>query len=197
MLHWLWLGMTGGSLLYGCLTGSPGALLPAALEGVATAVRLSLKLLAGYLFFCGMMEIGRGIGLEEKMTALLKPFLRLLMPTLRQEEALRAASMNLTANLLGLGNAATPAGVEAVRLMDLRQAEEPRVRHALYMLLILNATGVQLLPTTVLTLRVAAGSAAPNSILAPTLACTALSTLVGAGLGLLCMRRSLRREAKR
>ena len=77
------------------------------------------------------------------------------------------------------------------------QEQNPQVRHALYMLLILNATGLQLFPTTVLTLRVAAGSADPNAILLPTLACTAFSTLVGAGLGLLCYRLSGRREGRK
>ena len=105
-------------------------------------------------------------------------------------------TLNLTANLLGLGNAATPSGMEAVRRMEEEQEQNPQVRHALYMLLILNATGLQLFPTTVLTLRVAAGSAQPNAILLPTLACTALSTLAGAGLGLLCYRLSRRREER-
>ena len=107
-----------------------------------------------------------------------------------------AIALMRESGLLGLGNAATPSGMEAVRRMEEEQEQNPQVRHALYMLLILNATGLQLFPTTVLTLRVAAGSAQPNAILLPTLACTALSTLAGAGLGLLCYRLSRRREER-
>ena len=184
--------MMAASLLYGCLTGRAGALLPAALDGASSAVSLSLRLMAGYLFFCGLMEIMKELRLPEKLAR----FLRRVMPTLRGEEARQAVTLNLTANLLGLGNAATPSGIEAVRRMEEEQEQNPQVRHALYMLLILNATGLQLFPTTVLTLRVAAGSAQPNAILLPTLACTALSTLAGAGLGLLCYRLSCRREER-
>ena len=193
LLSWIWLGMMAASLLYGCLTGRAGALLPAALDGASSAVSLSLRLMAGYLFFCGLKELR----LPEKLARLLRPFLRRVMPTLRGEEARQAVTLNLTANLLGLGNAATPSGIEAVRRMEEEQEQNPQVRHALYMLLILNATGLQLFPTTVLTLRVAAGSAQPNAILLPTLACTAFSTLVGAGLGLLCYRLSGRREGRK
>ena len=153
--------------------------------------------MAGYLFFCGLMEIMKELRLPEKLARLLQPILRRVMPTLRGEEARQAVTLNLTANLLGLGNAATPSGMEAVRRMEEEQKQNPQVRHALYMLLILNATGLQLFPTTVLTLRVAAGSAQPNAILLPTLACTALSTLAGAGLGLLCYRLSRRREGRK
>ena len=197
LLSWIWLGMMAASLLYGCLTGRAGALLPAALDGASSAVSLSLRLMAGYLFFCGLMEIMKELCLPEKLARLLRPFLRRVMPTLRGEEARQAVTLNLTANLLGLGNAATPSGMEAVRRMEEEQEQNPQVRHALYMLLILNATGLQLFPTTVLTLRVAAGSAQPNAILLPTLACTALSTLAGAGLGLLCYRLSRRREGRK
>ncbi len=197
LLSWIWLGMMAASLLYGCLTGRAGALLPAALDGASSAVSLSLRLMAGYLFFCGLMEIMKELRLPEKMARLLRPFLRFVMPTLKGEKARQAVTLNLTANLLGLGNAATPTGIEAVRQMDGEQEHDPRVRHALYMLLILNATGLQMFPTTVLTLRVAAGSADPNAILLPTLACTAFSTLVGAGLGLLCYRLSGRREGRK
>ena len=149
LLSWIWLGMMAASLLYGCLTGRAGALLPAALDGASSAVSLSLRLMAGYLFFCGLMEIMKELRLPEKLARLLRPFLRRVMPTLRGEEARQAVTLNLTANLLGLGNAATPSGIEAVRRMEEEQEQNPQVRHALYMLLILNATGLQLFPTTV------------------------------------------------
>ena len=185
-LQWIWIAMILFSLIYGLLTGQAASLLPAALEGASSAVSLTLRLLSGYLFFCGMMELVKALHLPEKLARLLRPLLRFLMPGLRNNESYQAVSMNLTANLLGLGNAATPTGMEAVRLMDAENTAASR--HAVWMLLILNATSLQLLPTTVLTLRIAAGSAQPNAILLPTLACTAFSTIVGVGAALLCRR---------
>ncbi|MDD6143248.1 MAG: hypothetical protein PUD16_07120 [bacterium] len=101
------------------------------------------------------------------------------MPSVRSEETREAIALNLSMNALGLGNAATPQGIRAVRLISEEEKHAPAVRHDLYMLLILNATGLQLLPTTVLTLRIAAGSANAQAVVAPVLLCTAVSTLVG------------------
>lgn len=178
--------MMGCSLLFGCLTGKAAALLPALLGGAASAVSLSLRLLSGYLLFCGLIEIMKGLGWPERLSCAMRPLLKRLMPGVRGEAAWQAVTLNLTANLLGLGNAATPTGIEAVRLMDEESDRSPAARRAIQMLLILNATGLQLIPTTVLTLRVAAGSAAPNAVLLPTLACTGLSAAAGVLLGLIC-----------
>lgn len=186
MLQWLFLLMILLSLLYGLLTGRAALLLPAALEGASNAVSLTLRLLSGYLFFMGMMEPVKTLRLHEKLARFLRPVLGFLMPGLHDPAIPNAVSLNLTANLLGLGNAATPTGMEAVRLMDAENT--PASRHAIFMLLILNATGLQLLPTTVLTLRIAQSSANPNAILLPTLLCTGFSTLVGISLALLCRK---------
>ena len=104
--------------------------------------------------------------------------------------------MNLSMNVLGLGNAATPMGLEAMRHLAAEQALQPAIRHDRNMLLILNATSLQLLPTTVLTLRAAAGSADVNAVVLPTVLCTAFSTVVGVLLGLMCRRWEERKHAE-
>lgn len=186
LLQWLWFGMMGASLMYALATGRAEGMLDAALSGTGGAVWLSLRLCAGYMFFCGLVEILKALRVPEQISRALKPMLQKIMPGVPDEQARQAVCLNLTANLLGLGNAATPTGMEAVRLLD--AARRPGARHAICMLLILNATSIQLLPTTVLSLRAAAGSAAPQAVLLPTFACTCLSTIVGVGLGLACMR---------
>lgn len=183
LLQYLWFGIVTASLLWGVLTNRAAQALPALLEGTDAAVKLSLKLAAGYLFFCGIMNIVNNLKTSFLNEKKLKPALSALMGHIDDPETRKAVSMNLTANLLGLGNAATPCGIRAAERLS-RQGN----KHALYMLLILNATGLQLLPTTVITLRIAAGSAQPNAVLLPTLAATAASTAVGAGLGILCRR---------
>ena len=177
LLSWIWLGMMAASLLYGCLTGRAGALLPAALDGASSAVSLSLRLMAGYLFFCGLMEIMKELRLPEKLARLLRPFLRRVMPTLRGEEARQAVTLNLTANLLGLGNAATPAGIQAARRMAVGCSGT--ASDELCRLVVLNTASVQLLPSTVAALRGGLGSAAPLDILPAVWLSSALSVTAG------------------
>lgn len=108
-----------------------------------------------------------------------------LFPGVTDDASWDAMSMNIAANLLGLGNAATPSGIEASK----RLAEQgPEGLRGLGMLLVLNNTGLQLIPTTVLALRQAAGSAAPARIWLPTLAASAISTVVGVTLMLLLQK---------
>lgn len=184
-LHLIWFMMMEISLLFSALQGNLQEMLNAALTGAENAVSLTLRLSAGYLLFSGLMEIAGALRLPKLLEKGLRPLMGRLMPCTRQEKAREAVTMNLSMNLLGVGNAATPLGIEAVRLMD-AQAESAGARRDLYMFLILNATSIQLLPTTVLTLRAAAGSADPNAVLLPTLACTAFSTAVGVGAGMIC-----------
>ncbi len=186
--------MTGGSLVYAAFCGRGPEMLAAALGATADAITLTLTLGAGYLLFCGWMKILQALGAPGALERLVYPALRVLMPGVRGKEARQAVCMNLSMNMLGLGNAATPQGMEAMRLMEEERKTAPCVEHDMYMLLILNATSIQLIPTTVLALRAAAGSADAGAIVLPSLVCTAVSTAVGAVLGLICRRR---REARR
>ncbi len=197
MLQAIWGGMMLLSIVYAMASGKAAALLPAALEGVQNAISLSLKLLAGYLFFCGMIEIVNALKAPEKMSRLLSPLLRFLFPSVRGQAAKDAIVMNFSANLLGLGNAATPMGILAMERMEEERGGDPAGLAAMYMFLVVNATSLQLIPTTILSLRVAAGSAAPAAVLGPTLLCTAVSTVVGIGSALLCARWRKNRYAVR
>lgn len=190
LLQSLWSGMIAASLLWAMMTGQGKAVLPAALEGCTAAITVSLQLLSGYLFFCGLIHIVNKLEIQHKLCQLTHPVMRRLLGSSASPQASEAVCMNLSANLLGLGNAATPFGMEAARLL-----EDDHCRHGLYFLLIINATSIQLLPTTVLTLRIAAGSAQPNAILLPSLLSTAASTLTGVLLGLCCRRFSEARHA--
>lgn len=151
----------------------PEAFLPALLEGGQKAVTLSLSLAAVYAVWMGLMQVLSDSGLSQKLEQALRPLVRKLFraPSPAAGEALAA---NLSANLLGLGGVATPYGVRAAALLS---GENSRHNHA--MLLVLNATSLQLLPTTVIALRETYGSAAAYDILLPSLLATLLSTLLG------------------
>ena len=183
------------SILYSCVNGTAGNILEAALAGAEKALTITLQLCAGYMLFCGLMEIARGVHMEKGLQRIMRPMLRKLMPNVHSEEARGTIALNLSMNVLGLGNAATPMGLEAMRRMEAERELRPNIRHDMYMLLILNATSIQLLPTTVLTLRTAAGSANVNAVLLPTILCTGFSTFAGVVLGLICRKVEEQRSA--
>ena len=176
MLQALFGGMAGLSLLYGVITGQGEAVAAAMLTGAEEAVQAAIAMAGGFAFFCGMTAILRRAGTVEMLGKKLSPLLsRLLGPEL-PPDALEPVLLNLSANLLGMGNAATPMGVEAARRMS--QGSE-RASNALCLFLVINSSSVQLLPATVIALRAAEGSANPGSITLPALAATAISTVVG------------------
>ena len=183
-MQWIWLAMMGLSLLYGGAAGKGSVLFEAALQGCLRAIRLTMELGAGYMFFSGMMEVARAAGAADVIQKWMMPLLRKLFP--QTPEASQKVALNLSMNFLGLGNAATPAGISAMSIMD-RSISRGSI-HDMRMFLILNATSIQLLPTTVLALRAASGSADVQAVLLPTLLCTAASAVVGVAGGWICRK---------
>jgi len=114
--------------------------------------------------------------------------LRFLFPAIQKQETKDAIVMNFSANILGLGNAATPMGILAMERMEAERTQNNRVLAAMYMFLVINATSLQLIPTTVISLRMTAGSASPTAILLPSILCTAVSTVVGVLSAFVCAR---------
>ena len=176
MLQILFGGITGLSLLYGLITGRGEAVAAAMLNGAEEAVQAAVAMAGGFAFFCGMTAILRMAGAVETLGKKLSPLLRRLLGPGLPPDALEPVLLNLSANLLGLGNAATPMGVEAARRMG---GDGDRASDALCLFLVINSSSVQLLPATVIALRAAEGSADPGCVTLPTLAATAISTAVG------------------
>ena len=163
-MSWIWGGMVILSLLFGAATGRIDAVSEAALSGAQNAVELSLSMAGVLCLWSGIMEIMRVCGLTDGLARAFRPLMRRLLPEAsRDSETLAAVSANVSANLLGLGNAATPLGLEAARLMAERT---PGVASdSLCMLVVCNTASIQLIPTTVASLRAAAGCATPFDIL--------------------------------
>lgn len=174
----IWTGMVLVSILCGLATGRGPAVATAALDGAAAAVELCLSLAGVLCLWMGVMEIMRRSGLSQKLSRLLMPVLRRLYPAFaRDREVMDTIAANVSANLLGLGNAATPLGLEAARKMSRRT---PGVANdALCMLVVCNTASIQLIPTTVASVRLAAGSAAPFDILPAVWLASAISVCVG------------------
>lgn len=154
---------------------APGKMLPTALEAAGGAVTFCLGLVAMYAIWLGLLKIAEAAGINKFISRLLRPAIRFLFGKVSDETA-GYLSMNMSANILGLGNAATPMGINAVRSMD---EGKGTATQAMVMLLVINATSLQLIPTTILGLRASAGSASAADIVLPTIISSLTSFIVG------------------
>lgn len=166
------------------LVHDPEGFLPAMLAGGQKAATICLALLASYCVWLGFFKVLEKSGLSERLARGLYPAARRLFRS-QDRQTLALVCQNIAANLLGLPGAPTPPGVAATQKF-LAAGND----YAADMLFVLNATSLQLLPTTVIALRAAAGSSSPADILAPTLLATLVSTLAGAALVILTRRRA-------
>ena len=176
-------GLFSLSLLFGCATGQLSAVSAAALTGAQSAVELCLSMAGAICLWSGVMTLMDRCGLSEKLAGLLRPLLRRILPNAsRDSETLAALSANVSANLLGLGNAATPLGIRAATRMA--QGCSGVASNELCRLVVLNTASIQLLPTTVAAVRSAHGCAAPFDILPAVW----LSSVLSVSAGLLAAR---------
>ena len=174
----IWTGMVVISILCGLATGNGPAVGAAALEGAGAAVDLCLSMAGVLCLWMGVMEIMKRSGLSTALSRLLRPLLGRLYPEFaRDREVMDSISANVSANLLGLGNAATPLGIQAARRMSRRT---PGVASdGMCMLVVCNTASIQLIPTTVAGVRLAAGCETPFDILPAVWLASALSVCVG------------------
>ena len=166
----------GASVLYACAVGTLPHLTTALTEGITAAVSFCMTTGAMMVFWCGIFALMEEAGLTAALNRLLRPLLGRLFPvTAKQEDAFAPLCANVTANLMGLGNAATPMGIRAAQAM----ARLPTAQHELARLVVMNTASIQLLPTTVISLRAAAGSPNPTDILPCVLLTSVLSVTAG------------------
>ena len=156
------------------LCTSPDLFLGALLDGAGKGAGICISLIATYSVWLGLMRVWEDSGLAQAIARFTKPLARKLFKT-DDEEALQSISMNLAVNLLGISGAATPYGIRAVQLLDKTENAE----YSSAMLFVLNATSIQLIPTSIIGVRVAMQSVAPNNVIIPTLLATLFSTMLG------------------
>ena len=174
----IWTVMVVVSIVCGLLTGRGSEVAAAAMEGAGAGVELCLSMAGILCLWMGVMEIMRRSGLSEGLSRLLRPILRRLYPEFAKDrKVMDTVSANVSANLLGLGNAATPLGIQAAQQMSKRS---PGVASdALCMLVVCNTASIQLIPTTVASVRAGAGCASPFDILPAVWLASAISVSVG------------------
>lgn len=157
--------MLTAALAYSLIAGDAGALSQGIMEAAGDAVELLLSICGMLIMWSGFMRIAGDSGLTDRLARLLRPLLRRLYPDVAEDsDAFRYISMNISANLLGLGNAATPPGLQAMR--ELRKMNDSdTASDSMITFVVMNTASIQLLPTTVAALRKSFGSAHPFDVL--------------------------------
>ena len=183
-LGWFWAGAVLLGTVFAVWTGRGGETAAAVTEGAVKAVELCLSMAGPLALWAGLGKLMERVGLTDVLARLLSPVLGQLFPASRTDlELAGQLSANVTANLLGLGNAATPAGIRAAgRLRD--PADPKRATDELCRLVVMNTASIQLLPTTVAAVRQSAGCTSPFDILP----CVWVSSILSVSAGLLAAK---------
>lgn len=167
-------------LLVAALRGTVDGFTSGALEGATGAVTLAIGLVGTLALWLGLLRVAEEAGLTRVVARLLRPVMRRLFPEVPADHpAMTAMVLNVSANALGLGNAATPMGLKAMEELQTLNPRSDTATDAMVLFLVINTSSVQLIPATVVALRTAGGAQEPTSIVGPTLLATAVSTLVG------------------
>ena len=197
MLNYIWFGLLVIGVIAGVLTGNTQAVTDAAISNAETAVELAIGLIGVMALWLGLMKIAEEAGLVQLIGKWLRPIMKRLFPEVPEDHpAMGSMVMNFAANILGLGNAATPLGIKAMKeLQDLNE-EKDTASNSMCMFLAINTSSITLVASSVIAYRSAAGSANPSEIIGPTLVATIVSTVVAITVVKLFEKASKKKNAK-
>jgi spore maturation protein SpmA len=178
MLNYIWLGLILAAVLMGGATGHLKELTDGAFDATKNTITLVLPLIGVMALWLGIMRLAEKSGLVQVLARGLRPVLRLLFPEIPEEDpVLGAIMMNVAANMLGLGNAATPLGLRAMQRLERLNPHPGTATNAMCTFLAINTSSVQLIPATAVGILAAAGSANPTAIIGTALAATSCAAL--------------------
>lgn len=178
MINYIWAIITVLGIVYMVFTGNADAVLKSLTDGAGNAVQICISLLGIYCLWLGIMNIAKESGLIEKLSDAVSPLLKKLFPN-TGKKAFNFISMNIAANILGLGDAATPFGLSAMEELQKENPLTDTASDSMIMFIILNTASLELIPTTVLSLRNSMGAENPTSIVITSLITTAVSAVMG------------------
>ena len=185
----IWLIIICFSLIYGIGTGRGEELSSIILNIPKEAFTLLITMITAACFWSGMMKIMESVGIVDFIAKKIRPLFRLIMPSLKDEKALNYVSMNIAANIFGLGYAATPSGLKAVkRMQELNKGDKSEATDEMVTFLVLNTAGVTLLPTTVISIRSEYGAKYPTDFVLYAIISTLLACVFGLLADKLCRR---------
>lgn len=179
MINFVWAGLLLIGFIVGAATGNLEAVTDAAISNAETGVSIALGLIGIMTLWLGMMKIAEDSGLVQKLANLIKPVTtRLFSDVPADHPAMGAIVMNIAANILGLGNAATPLGLKAMKELQELNEQKDTATDAMVMFLAINTSSVTLVPASTIAILSAAGATNPTDIIGPTIIATVVSTTV-------------------
>jgi spore maturation protein A len=179
MVNYIWMGLIVIGILTAALTGKMEAINEAAFEGAKAGVTICFGLISILVFWLGLMKIGEAAGLLKAFARMMSPVARFLFPDVpRDHPAMGYILSNMSANLFGLGNAATPMGIKAMEELQKLNPHKEKATPAMITLLALNTSSITIIPTTIIAIRLNYGSANAVEIVGTTLMATIFSTFV-------------------
>ena len=185
MLNILWPIFIIISFIYALIAGRINNINSGIFESLSSAVELSITFLGTICLWNGIMEIAKQTTLITKLTNFFKPLINLLFPDLKNNEiAKQEISMNIVANVLGLGNAATPLGLKAMKTMQKENKRKETLSNSMMMFIVINTASLQLIPTNVIAIRTSLNSQNPTSIIIPVW----IATIIAATVGIICTK---------
>lgn len=179
MINIIWLLMILSGVFMAAWEGKPQVVTDAAFQAAQVAVRYALELIGIMSFWLGVMKVAQEAGLITTLARLIKPLTGKLFPSIPSDHpALGAILLNISANILGLGNAATPFGLKAMQELQTLNRQSDKASDAMCTFLALNTSCITLLPTTIIGIRLTAGSENPTEIVGTTVFATAIGMTV-------------------
>ena len=180
MINKIWSIFIIISFIYSIFIGNVEQLNNSIFESTASAVELSITFLGTICLWNGIMQIAQKTTLIQKLTKIFRPIINFLFPEMKHnEKAKQEISMNIIANVLGLGNAATPLGLKAMKTMQKENEKKDTLSNSMAMFIVLNTASLQIIPTTVIAIRASLESNNPSEIIFAVWGATIIAVLVG------------------
>lgn len=180
MLNIIWPLFIILSIIFGILSGNIEQLNNAIFDGAQEAVTTTITLLGSMCLWNGIMEVASETTFIKKIDKGIKPIMKNLFPELKNnKKAKEEISMNIVANILGMGNAATPLGIKAMNTLQKENKNKKELNNSMIMLIVLNTASLQIIPTTVIAIRNSLGSNNPTKIIFPVWIATILAAIAG------------------
>lgn len=180
MLNILWPIFIIISYIYAIFTGNVNEINNSVFESCESAVKLTITFLGTMCLWSGIMQIAKKTTLIDKLTNFLTPIMKILFPEIQKGNPVhKEISMNMVANILGLGNAATPLGLKAMKTLQKDNPKKDTLTNSMAMFIIINTASIQIIPTTVIAIRSSLGSTNPTQIIIPVWIATLVAAIAG------------------
>lgn len=180
MINKLWFYMIVIAVAFAATGGKLDGITNEIFNSLRSSVDLGIGLLGGMMLWCGVLKVAEKSGLVDNISDFIRPVMKIIFRGIPgKSPAMGAMVMNITSNMLGLGNAATPMGLKAMQELQLLNPRKDTATNAMCLFLVVNAAPIQLLPATVLSLRASAGSANPGIIIVPAIITSFIAVFSG------------------